>query len=276
MGGVVREGRAELKYALPLCRRAEVLDIAGPYIDADENALDLSQMLPELRGIRAFGYRVSSLYLDDVRLDGYAQRLDNRRIRNRIRIRTYGEVGERQTVFLEAKRKLYSRVIKHRYRACDTDTWAQLPGPRPWLGLEPSGRMQDHRRLERWVEAVERGGLQSVCRVEYIRETFVAGTSRLTIDHRVAAAPTSDAHALRGPCPVRLLPDGWVVLELKFDEDEPVWMRTLVQRLGLVAEPVSKFALGVARTVRSARQIERDAVTPPSILKSLRQARMSS
>ena len=104
----------------------------------DPNADALEAQLPRLRpvsGLHATGYRVSCLYLDDPQLDGYGKRMADLPIRNRVRIRTYGEVGQPAPVFLEAKRKLYGRVVKARMRVCDTVGWAELGAPAPWRDL---------------------------------------------------------------------------------------------------------------------------------------------
>lgn len=263
----VIEGRFEMKYALPLERRAEVLEFARDFIAPDAHGLDLSDALPEVdhRGEAPRGYRVSSLYFDDDRLTGYTRRIDGRRIRNRIRIRTYGDPGTPHPVFLEAKRKLHKQVVKHRVQVCSTRRWAKLPGPRPWDHLTDANSPTSQDRLHRWREAVREKALAPVCRVEYLRETFARDSLRLTLDHQVRAAPTTDPHALRGPCPIRLIPAGWVVLELKYNGQPPPWMRRLVSRFGLVAEPISKFALGVALTCRNGNPIDLRATTPPSL-----------
>ncbi len=265
------EGRFEMKYALPLQRRAEVLEYATQFIRPDENGNDLSEVLPEVlaaRGVAPSGYRVSSLYFDDERLSGYARRIDGRRIRNRIRIRSYGDPGQSHPVFLESKRKLHKQVVKHRVMVCKTDVWANLPGATPWNAAEAPADALDRDRLQRWSRAVRDKGLAPVCRVEYWRETFTRGRMRLTLDHRVHAVATTDPHALRGTCETRLIPHGWVVLELKYHGQSPRWMRRLVSRFGLVAEPISKFALGVARTCRTGHALDLVATTPPSILRT--------
>ena len=46
------------------------------------------------------------------------------------------------------------------------------------------------------------------------------------------------------------------VLEFKFDGAEPAWMRSAARDLGLRAEPVSKYALSVARLLRTDRPLE--------------------
>lgn len=272
---MIEEGRAELKYAIHQSQRLAVLRQAWSQVVADENAA-LMDGLGHLRdpdGNPPRGYLVSSLYVDDARFSGYAERLDSRRIRNRLRIRTYGRPGQRRPVFLEAKRKLDSRVIKHRVLVCDTEQWAELPGPRPWRatpGLCTVASAQ--RTARRWVQAVDRGAMGVVCRVEYLRETFVAGSSRLTLDHQVAAARTDDPHALRGPCPLALLPRDWIVLELKYNGSCPVWMRQLARSLRLQSEPISKFALGVAHAHRPQRAAELRHLTPPTVRRALRQS----
>jgi len=261
-------GRFEMKYALPLEQRTVLLEEALQHIGPDENAASFADALPEVAATGVCeprGYRVSSLYFDDDALSGYSSRIDGRRIRNRVRIRTYGDIGQSRPVFLEAKRKLFKRVVKHRVAATTTDQWAELPGPRPWCNLAPLSHPMKQRRLERWIDVVEKNGLHPVCRVEYWRETFAFERLRLTLDYRVGAEPTLDPYALRGDCSVPLIPRDWMILELKYNNQPPLWMRKLVSSHGLVAEPVSKFALGVARTQRRDFIADQRATTPPSI-----------
>lgn len=270
------EGRFEMKYALPLERRPEVLELVERHLSPDPNAGSVAAALPHVTatgGPEPRGYRVSSLYFDDARLTGYTCRIDGRRIRNRIRIRTYGDPGEPSKVFLEAKRKLHKRVVKQRVAPATAAEWCAIEGPRPWNGLPPLADPLAQERLDRWCDAVDQADLHPVCRVQYWRETFSHERLRLTLDYRVGAEPTEDPRALRGDCSVDLIPPEWMVLELKYDHQPPRWMRTLVQSHGLVAEPVSKFALGIARTLRARHVADQRATTPPSIRRMMRQHR---
>ena len=267
------EGRYEMKYLLPLDRRNAVLDYARAFIQPDEHGEDLTDALPEVAGSSTAprGYRVSSLYLDDDRLTGYARRIDGRRIRNRVRIRTYGDPGHAAPVFLEAKRKLHKKVIKHRVMCGTTEHWMHWHEQTPWEDAPTPAGSLARERHRRWCDTVREKQLAPVCRVEYWRETFAKGSMRLTLDHRVGAVATGAAHALRGPCPSRLIPPGWVVLELKYNGQSPPWMRRLVARFRLVAEPISKFALGVSQTCRQPNTAERRATTPPSLQRAWRE-----
>jgi hypothetical protein len=262
------EGRAEMKYALPLARRAEVLEAAAGHITPDTHAANLAELLPGLRGPQGedpFGYRVSSIYLDTPTLHGYNERLARQRVRNRVRVRSYGFSGQPAPVYLEAKRKLADRVIKHRAKLGDARAWEGADSERPWVEL--CAGAPPNSVTARWLQAVEGPGMVPVCRVSYVRETWCEGNSRLTMDHHVGAAPEPDGRDLRGPCPVPLIPPDWFVLELKFDTTEPPWMLRLVRSLRLAAEPVSKFALGVVLTLRPDKAHERRVLTPPSLLR---------
>jgi hypothetical protein len=237
----VTEGRWELKYMIHEREVPGLLDEVGDDAQPDPHAEDI--------GLGRKGYTVSSVYLDNHGFEGYTERLRMDRIRNRVRIRTYGQPGSDAPVFLEAKRKLDNNVIKHRGYACGNQLWRTL-GPRPWQAIPEMVEGIDRVRARRFVDHVDGKRMESVCLVRYEREIFTAGSARLTLDRDVRAAPRPPPTELLAPCPARLFPPDWIVLELKFFGQMPGWMRRVNARMKLRSEPVSKFALGVATTVR--------------------------
>jgi hypothetical protein len=261
------EGRSELKYAVRVEVRDAILKAAATYVRADPHANLLTDLLPSLQSVDGEpprGYRVCSLYLDTFDLSGYTERLAEARIRNRVRVRTYGLPGENATVFLESKRKLAQRVIKHREKVGTCEEWASYDSQHPWR--EAVARHADPKHFgERWLSAVDGPDMFPVCRVTYLRETWVDGEARLTLDHKVQASANPSPTDLQGFSDIDLIPEGWMVLELKFSGSEPPWMRRLVNTFHLAAEPVSKFALGVVKTLRADREGELRYLTPPSI-----------
>ena len=110
-------GRYELKYAVKVKHRDEILAIARDHATPDIYAKPLSNISG------ALGYTVHSLYFDTPELLDYTERLSEARIRSRLRIRTYGKLGEDSPLFLENKRKFNDRVIKHRINLCSADSW---------------------------------------------------------------------------------------------------------------------------------------------------------
>lgn len=264
------EGRYELKYALPREQRGELLDAAEGSIEVDMHGADLTPYIGHLvepGHPTPRGYRVHSLYLDSPLLEGYSRRLARARIRNRIRIRTYGDPGDDGPIFLEAKRKLGRQVIKHRVRAGGARAWATYDAEHPWRDAVAHLVGEKRREGDRWLAVPDNANMVPVTLVHYVREVYVAGSARFTIDHKVRASSRIDPRFLQADGDIELIPDDWMVLELKFNHDEPAWMRRVVQKMKLLAEPVSKFALGVGYTLRADRLEEIQKITPPSIVR---------
>lgn len=265
MGQKPDGGRWELKYVLPVTVRSDILDIAGDHILPDPHGIPL----PDL-GTR--GYDVHSMYFDTPRLSDYTERLESRNVRVRLRIRTYGKTGDKAPVYLEDKRKFDAWVMKQRVKITDSVSWLDLDHPKPWVyfGEQVTGPKAGVAR--HFLRRVEEEGRVPVSVVHYRRECFVdrdptdSGV-RLTMDHGVSSTTSPGTRDFYAPPDKLLIPEGWLVLELKFNRTEPGWMRKLVRALRLQAEPVSKFALSVAYGLRSNRHDEVRRITPVTVLR---------
>ncbi len=255
-------GRFELKYAIPAQLRDRVLELARGHVRPDRHALDLPGGLK--------GYEVHSLYLDSPRLSDYRERLAEHKVRNRLRLRTYGPRASGPfPVFLENKRKLENWVIKHRVALPDdSEAYLARAGTEPWLrsveGIVGAGRWA----AEHFVRLTSSGQRVPVSVVHYTREVFVSPDPdrprvRLTLDHRVSASTRNLAYnSLYQERDVALIPPDWVVMEMKFGGTKPGWMRRICRELGLRAVPVSKFGLSVAMGVAGNRYHEVRYLTP--------------
>ncbi len=238
------------------------MEIARDHVAPDPHAQPL--------GKGAMGYSVHSLYFDTPGLLDFYQRLDERKVRNRLRVRTYGRPGQRQPVFLENKRKLEHWVIKHRVMVCNSDDWTSCTDQRPWNIFTKRISGQKRYAARHFVHLVDDSGRIPVSIVHYVREVFVARDPnqpkvRLTLDKFINATISPSPRDLYAPGDVDLVPRDWMVLELKFDGDRPGWMRVVCRELGLRAHPVSKFGLSVAKGVAGSRYREVRYLTPPPI-----------
>jgi len=256
-------GRYELKYVLPEARRNEIMDFVRPHARPDPYARPMNGGY--------VGYTVHSLYLDTPRLDDYFERLEGKKIRSRLRVRTYGEPGEGQPVFLENKRKSGKWVVKHRVRVCDAETWCGCSVPRPWTTLARKIAGQGAYAARSFCQLVDGGGRQPVTTVHYEREVLIPLQDdgrhvRLTLDHRVRATVTSSASNLFAPSDVELIPPEWLVMELKFENAAPRWMIELCRQLEVHSIPVTKFGLSVALGVRRNRAHELRLLTPRPLI----------
>ncbi|MCB9765798.1 MAG: polyphosphate polymerase domain-containing protein [Alphaproteobacteria bacterium] len=256
------EGRYEFKYALPLSRRSELMDLTAPHTIPDRKARSI--------GADAHGYEVHSLYYDTFdgerpTLRDYFERLAERSIRDRLRVRTYGHRGEEQPVFLENKRKLDDRVVKARALIGNTEGWDAAPGPTPWRALAPGLRPKDRFAYRDFDRRVVGDGRRPVSVVHYVREVYTAlddPACRLTIDRDVCATTCPTSLDLYAAPDVDLIPRDWVVLEMKFRAHRPLWMRRICAALGLRAVPISKFGLSVALGFRGGHARELRFFTP--------------
>lgn len=257
------EGRFELKYAIPASCRDRIVDIVRDYAVPDANGVDI--------GGGAIGYHVFSLYFDRPDCHDYFERLESLRIRNRLRIRTYGSPGQKQPVFLENKRKYEDRVVKHRVKVADADSWAASTHPTPWGHFGESCKGRGRFSVDDFSMRVE-AGREPMTVVSYRREVFVDPKPevriRLTVDHDVGACRSHDLRNLHAPPTHHLIPPDWVVLEFKFDGDKPLWMRKIAKEFRLRAEPISKFGLSMVHCVRGRRYRELRWLTPHSVRKA--------
>ncbi|MFT5679554.1 MAG: hypothetical protein ACI8RZ_000458 [Myxococcota bacterium] len=269
--GRINTGRYEFKYAIPTSLCSRIVDIAGDHITSDPHGVRLPG--------GGLGYAVHSVYFDTVDADeqpalgDYFQRLCDHKIRDRLRVRTYGARGDAdQPIFLENKRKRDNRVVKARVWICTADEWAEActRTSTPWK--EFAHRIKGRKKLAYNNFCMHLENRRPVSVVHYLREVFVDRDPdnpkvRLTIDRNVTATtrpPSMDPYA---PATVDLIPRDWAVLELKFDENRPGWMRRLVRELRLCAVPISKFGLSVVLGYRADNPYEIRFFTPTPLLR---------
>jgi len=102
--------------------------------------------------------------------------------------------------------------------------------------------------LERFCDLREKLGAQPAAYVSYVREAYVSPASdhlRVTFDRQVSGSPFAEARrtgAARRRSPVDF---GGVVLEIKFMDRFPSWLRELVWAFNLQRRAASKYVHGV-------------------------------
>jgi len=258
-------GRYELKYLLPITSRDVVLELVAPHVRPDDHAAPLQGDM--------IGYVVHSLYFDTPQLTDYFERLERRRVRQRLRVRTYGTPDDRHPLFLENKRKSGKWVVKHRAPVCCASSLVPSGGFHPWATLAASAPHCCRFAAASFCRLVDDGRRLPVSVVHYRREVLVPRSRtlsnvRLTLDYDIQATVDPAALDLFAQPDVELLPQGWMVMEMKFHQTAPGWMRALSRALGITAVPLSKFGLSVARGLRAGRHEELRALLPPQLLAS--------
>ena len=231
-GGYVRSfNRFELKYVVREEKaRAFAAGLEG-YTKRDAN-------------VAGTGYPVHSVYWDSADLRFFWEKIEGEKVRRKLRFRRY-QGSER--VFVEIKQRIDRTVQKRRTR---------LP-----VGLAQtlfgSGRIDP--RLEEQVgdpvvqEALlltRLHGLKPKMAVAYRREAFLGAFEsdlRITFDRRLQYSAT--ALDLRRPFQTGkyLLDPRLVVVEIKFNNNVPLWLTRLTSRHELDVTRMSKYCSAVDR-----------------------------
>lgn len=223
--------RFEAKYFLSEVEVEMLRDFISPYTAPDKHGLV---------------YPVTSLYLDSADRATYRASLHGEKNRFKLRIRGYeGSAGK--PLFAEVKQRI-GRVIR-KHRACLRPDAANRMTSEGSLGedaLLAYGDPQQHENLMLFSELSSRLQARPKIGVRYSREAYVSTLEepvRITLDRDIAFARVpDDLHELWGGSATWLpLSDMPVVLEVKFSDAYPFWVRQLIQRLQLNRISLAKY-----------------------------------
>ena len=210
--------RYELKYLVTKEQRDEILWAMEPYMTAD----------------RFFHSSIRNIYCDTPNYRLIRQSLDKPVYKEKLRLRSYGPAGMGDEIFVELKKKYESVVYKQRLEMPQKQALEALMGKAP-LPDSQIGREIDA-ALQFYQELIPRVFLS------YERDAYHAWDSdfRLTFDDCIryrTQAPTLDSD----PWGEALLDGDTVLMELKIPDSMPLWMASLLSRLGIVKASFSKY-----------------------------------
>jgi SPX domain protein involved in polyphosphate accumulation len=220
-------------------------DCISPFVRPDEFA-------PQ-RGLPR--YPVCSLYLDSDDLQLYSQTAAGEKQRFKLRVRTYDD-DPTSAAFLEVKQRDGDLVHKRRAAVERKTALALLDGASPdWAALERLGCLDD---VQYFRHDVERSGARPVVRIRYAREAYESTFNepvRITIDTEVAHCPTFTPELGHERGRFRATPLPGAVLEIKFTDRFPRWVRELVHAFGLERRSVAKYVLSVDHLLHEGRDV---------------------
>lgn len=191
-------------------------------------------------------YPITSIYLDspDARL--YRSTIEREPHRYKLRIRTYVDPESEQppsSSFFEVKHRVEGIVRKTRARIgpelarvlqWDARTVPSEPAGHDPMTIENLARFQTFR---------SQLGAQPVVGVRYYREVYEAperGSVRISFDRHlqygILDADGKSPHIMWAPAPLN-----HVILEIKFTNTYPFWVRDLIRQEGLMRRGFCKF-----------------------------------
>lgn len=221
----VLQYRHEYKYICSaqqlMCIRQRII----PYMKPDAHAQDTEF------------YTVRSLYFDDYTNSCFYENLSGTDPREKFRIRLYN--GNVSYIMLELKQKVHGMTKKH---ACPVTKEQCLP--------LSEGKIADIRALDSPIYrklCIEQQTrlLKPKVIVEYDRVPFVYrdGNVRVTFDMNIRSGMCVSQFLLEKVRTVPIMPSGVHVLEVKFDEFLPEFIRQAIQIDGLRQTAYSKYCM---------------------------------
>jgi hypothetical protein len=230
--------RFELKYMLDEPTAHAIRDIITTRLELDENGV----------GKPNYSYPVHSLYLDSPDLYTFWTTINGDKNRFKLRIRFYND-NPNTPVFFEIKRRVNNCILKQR-GGVKKEAVARLlqgyfPAPNDLLSQDPKSLVA----VQRFLDLTARIGALPQAHVCYLREAYVDPISdnvRITFDREVFTEPRhTPTFNVEMKEPSRPFGNR-TILELKFTDRFPEWLRMLVERFGLMQCGAAKYAEGLA------------------------------
>ena len=240
--------------------RSEILRYENKYLISEDVARAIAEHIRPLCVLDpnadpvSKGYVIHSLYFDTPQLDFYYANERKSLVRFKPRARTYASNPPCPYVWLELKCKVGPKCRKTRWRI-DAAEWPQVLERSPHL-LAPELFQNDA-----FMHIIGRYGATPMTHVRYHREAYASEIDhyvRITFDRCITAHPAhgsphlgeNDRQLLSQAVPiddeVAFEADlSAVLLEIKCEEQAPLWIVDLVQRFGLALRGVSKYSLAV-------------------------------
>lgn len=229
--------RLEYKYLVPEEALADVRRRISPHVEPDSHA-----------SVRE-GYTVRSVYFDTADLDFYYQKESGIQHRRKLRVRGYGDGSGDALVFLEIKRKNDMAISKARapfyYRH-----WPSLfaSGDLARFVHNPGADAQVLRDGHSFFFHLHRYSLMPTVLVCYEREAFFGKYKpglRVTLDKNLRSAPYPGLQDLFAKNHQKRSLEGHFIIEVKFNEGMPVWLKSLQEHHRLQRQALSKYVIAL-------------------------------
>jgi hypothetical protein len=234
MSHQLQQNRFELKYFVDERTARSIRDFTRSYLVPDEYADPNDN----------FSYPIHSVYLDGPGLPLCNATVQGHKNRYKLRIRYYDDRPE-NPVFFEIKRRVHDVIMKKRSAVRRSSVLRLLGGYWPEQSdlLKPED-MKGYEALCHFCDLKD--GIRATGRVivSYIREAWVTeydNSVRVTFDRKLVAT-AYQGELIIGDFIAGIKPHvAGVVLELKFTNRFPNWMRDMVHIFNLRRESMAKY-----------------------------------
>jgi SPX domain protein involved in polyphosphate accumulation len=195
-------------------------------------------------------YTVRSIYFDTAEYACYFEKVEGIKHRKKFRLRSYNlQDSSASNVFFEIKRKFESPILKNRApvsfsQALTYFSGNELENYHPDIEKYPQAKDD----LKRFFFHFHAGKMRPVILIIYEREAFLGlhdENIRVTFDKNLRSVAFPELDELYNEEKVRHSFNNQFVLEVKFNDHFPSWMKPIIGTLGLVRQSVSKYVISI-------------------------------
>ncbi len=189
-------------------------------------------------------YTVRSIYFDTRRLRFYFEKHDGLKRRRKLRIRTYNDRDSSSVASFEIKNKISNTCLKER-AIFPYDMMRQLVD----TGIPDSSSVPYISTIQKtnfgkFMFLKDYMNLEPSVLVTYEREAYVGQLDkniRVTFDRNIRGISRPKLDQLFSEFGFRHLGTNRVILELKFNNLMPAWMKKFAMEMNLHSRPISKY-----------------------------------
>ena len=227
--------RYEYKYLVPMENYTALRSALLPFLQMDRFAAQQSNGM----------YTVRSIYFDTPGFEMYHTKIEGIAHRMKVRMRSYNLEHEGSPVFMEIKRKYEGPILKNRADAPYEVVCQLFKSGTIFEDHVPQIKNPDNAR--RFFYQILSRNLRPVINVIYEREPYLGKNNNLENDFRL----TFDLHlrSVGYPSVDQLYDEtgathafpGFFILEVKFNQFCPDWIKPILEDFQMRKEPASKY-----------------------------------
>ncbi|MDO8898052.1 MAG: polyphosphate polymerase domain-containing protein [Bacteroidales bacterium] len=232
--------RYEYKYLVPNNKMDTLRRMIAPFVSYDK----YSEKMEEKH------YTVRSIYFDTAGYGCYFEKVEGIKHRKKFRLRGYNlPENKNSQVFFEIKRKFEVPIMKNRAPAV-FDSALQMFTGNNFENYCPDEEKypKSEENLKRFFYHYHMNKLRPVILVIYEREAFLGNhddSIRVTFDKNLRSVAFPNIEELYSENKVRRSLSERFILEVKFDDHFPSWMKPVISTLGLERQSVSKYVISI-------------------------------
>jgi len=227
--------RYEYKYIIPNSKIDRLREMILPFVHLDENA----------KGRPCNHYTVRSIYFDTPDLHFYVEKIEGVPNRKKVRLRGYDSLeSSNGVVFAEIKRKYQIPILKNRAKMTFHEALDLFRNQKMLSDvLEKEKSIENASRFFYYIGKMK---LKPVVLVTYDREPYLSKTDktiRITLDKNLRSLSFPRLEDLYENDKLKMAMPDHFILEVKFNQYYPSWMKAIVHSLNLKQVSASKYCI---------------------------------